>query len=97
MGYSILTTSERTKIEREIKQKSKEIIKPQTSTNTTSTSSLSSNGNQTTIENSNINMKLNADKQSRLNMFLKSIDQALPSDKYNPKTISAVNILHLTQ
>jgi hypothetical protein len=89
MGYNTLTTTERKKIEREIKQRSKEIIKSQTSTNTTSSSSSStSNGNRTTIENSNMNMKLNDDKQTRLDMFLKSIDRALPSDKYSPKTIS---------
>lgn len=81
-----MSTQERTTIEREIKQKHKEFVKPQASSNTTSSSSL--NTNQKLIENSNINMKSNEDRQTRLNMFLKSIDQALPPKKCTSKTIS---------
>jgi hypothetical protein len=87
MGYSVLTTSERIKIERELKQKLKEQNKQQASTTTSSTSASSASGSRSTIEISSENMG-KKEKLSRLDMFLKSVGKSLPSNKYHPMTIS---------
>lgn len=97
MGYSVLTTNERTKIERQLKQNSKEQVKSQgsavassTSTSCTSTSSASTSSttqSKTSTCQTPVNTKPKNEK-SRLNLFLNSIDRNVPSESLTPKTIS---------
>ncbi|CAF4423736.1 unnamed protein product [Rotaria sp. Silwood2] len=80
-GYSVLTRKERLKVERQIKQKSKEQNRFQTPT-TTSSALISSN------ESVYPSIKQNREKLSRLDTFLKSINKYMPTNNVIQKTIS---------
>ncbi|CAF3424702.1 unnamed protein product [Rotaria sp. Silwood2] len=80
-GYSVLTRKERLKVERQIKQKSKEQNRFQTPT-TTSSALISSN------ESVYPSIKQNREKLSRLDTYLKSINKYMPTNNVIQKTIS---------
>ncbi|CAM4832117.1 unnamed protein product [Rotaria magnacalcarata] len=88
LGYSILSTAEKTKIERGIKQKSKELSKAPNSNTVASASSISSaHISQSATPKSNINTQ-NNNNNKRLASFLKSIDKYVPNERASTKKIS---------
>ncbi|CAF1069742.1 unnamed protein product [Adineta ricciae] len=88
-GFSVLTTQEKGKIERLLKQKSKEQVPctPARASLSTTTASSSSSSFSTT-QTVNINSQTANEKPDKLTKFLKSINKCLPTDNRKHKTIS---------
>ncbi|CAF1549422.1 unnamed protein product [Adineta ricciae] len=83
-GFSVLTTQEKAKIERLIKQKNKEQVQstPARASSSSSASTFSTN------QAMNINSQTTNEKPDKLTKFLKSINKCVPTDNRKHKTIS---------
>ena len=85
-GYLTFSSSEKVKIERQLKQKCKEQNQYASSNITSSTTAPSTS--ECSTQSTNRSFKSINEKSNRLNKFLKSIDKNVQIDKSKPKTIS---------